>query len=274
MTLITTSIGTWGILIQNAAYAVIVPIYLFIYLSTSPVVSSRHVSDHLVDTPDLVAIPVSLALGYVLPAIFMSLPAPSIIGSDQKQTFMSIWQMFPLWVAVLQELLPYLVASFVDKQTRVQRPVSPDSLNALRAVYLGLLIVAGTGQIATLTLLATSQMFPSLFAPEFFGIFRLSNVFKPAAISSSSRMPSIGSGAFQLLQYDEITGSTAMATWATVLFANTYKSGKAYQSPVTLTLKGIATLALTGPLGYAVACIWARDEILLVEAVGNGGKEE
>ncbi len=261
----SSSIGTLGILVQNAAYAVIVPLYLIIYLSTSPLISSQKVSNYLVDAADIAAIPISMALGYVVPSILMSLPAPSVIKFEQKQIFIAIWQMFPLWVAVLQTILPYLVVRTTKGQLMTPSEVRGHELRSLRRLYTILLIVAGIGQVSTFTLLATPTWFPGLFTSEYTGVFKPSNVFVPTAVSPSTKMPSTGAGAHLLLQYDEFIGSTSMALFTTVLYINIYRISKVYSNFTYQVMHGIAALVLTGPLGYAVACMWARDELIAAE---------
>ncbi|CAF9943293.1 MAG: hypothetical protein ALECFALPRED_010996 [Alectoria fallacina] len=256
------SIGIWGVFVQNAAYAVTIPYWCIAYLSTSRLVSSRRVSDFLVDVPNLVGVAVSMTLGYVVPTILMSLPAPSIIDYDLKQWLMTFWQFFPIWVSVVQGVVPYVLPRFGETSG------APDSrmLRSMRVLYAGLLTAAGIGQASTMTLMATSKFFPGLFAPEFVGVFNPSKVFLPAAISPSIKMPSIGAGALVLLQYDQLIGSMSMAVWSTVLFVNTYRNGATKQSLVSMVVGGVTMMALTGPLGYATACIWARDELVFAEA--------
>lgn len=272
--LIFESIGTLGILVQNFAYAVMIPIYLIIYLSTSPLILSRHVGDFVADNAAIAALPISMALGYVIPAILMSLPAPSVITFEHKQVFMAIWQMFPLWVAILQAGLPYLRANFIETPTQSVRSSRMPHLSSMRLLYTALLVVAGIGQISTMTLLAISKCFPNLFAPGYSGAFNPSNVFKPAAISPSTKMPSIGSGAVLLLQYDELVGSTSMAVFSSVIFFIAHKITRSSQSLASILAYGFSALVFAGPLGYAVACIWARDELIALEAEHEDKKME
>ena len=264
--LIVRSLGIWGILVQNAAYAVVIPYWCIAYLSTSRLVSSRRVSDLLVDVPNLMGIAISMILGYVLPTILMSLPAPSIIDHDRKQWLMTFWQFFPIWVSAVQGLVPYLLPKFGE------RNVESNALMSMRGLYAGLLTMAGIGQASTITLISTSTFFPGLFAPEFLGVFNLSEVFLPAAVSPSTKMPSIGAGALLLLQYDHLIGSTSVALWSTVLFANTYRNGATNHSVALMIGGGVLMMALTGPLGYATACVWARDELIIAEADVHGKK--
>ena len=142
----------------------------------------------------------------------------------------------------------------------------------MRALYAGLVAAAGIGHVSTVTLTATSKFFPGLFAPEFIGVFNPFNVFVPAAMSPSTKMPSIGAGALLLFQYDHLIGSTSLVLWSTALFVNAYKNGATKQSVALMVLGAVTMMALTGPLGYATACIWARDELIVAEAEDDGKK--
>lgn len=265
--LIDPSIGMWGVLIQNCTFAVVTPIYLAIHLSTSPSVSSRRASNLNVDIADLAVLPISLALGYLLPLILMTLPAPSIIGFDQKQTFISIWQNFPVWVSLAQMILAWAIPVSGT-------PATPKVMSPLRALYVGLIVVAGAGQVTTLTLLAASKFLPGLFAPEYVGSFSLGKVFVPAAITPTTKMPSLVSGSLLTLQFDQLIGSTSMALWSTALLVDAYRNGKSGYSIASLVAGAAAVMALTGPLGYVTACIWARDELIFAEATGDGKKDQ
>ena len=220
-------------------------------------------SDLLVDVPNLTGIAISMILGFVLPTILMSLPAPSIIDYDLKQWLMTFWQFFPVWVSAVQGVVPYLLPKFGEGN------VESNALRSMRGLYAGLLTMAGIGQASTITLMLTSTLFPGLFAPKFVGVFNLSKVFLPAAVSPSTKMPSIGAGALLLLQYDHLIGSTSVALWSTVLFANTYRNGATKQSVALMIIGGVIMMALTGPLGYATACVWARDELIIAEAAAD-----
>ena len=216
----------------------------------------------MVDVPDLMGIPVSMVIGYVLPTILMSLPAPSILDHDLKQKLMTFWQFFPIWVSVVQAVVPYLLPSF-EKANGASSIHLPRSM---RVLYAGLLTTAGFGQASTMAAMAMSKLFPGLFAPEFVGVFDPFRVFVPSAISPSTKMASIGAGTHLLLQYDQLIGSMSMALWSTVLFINTFRSGTTKQSVALIIVGGIIMMALTGPLGYVTTCIWARDELIAAEA--------
>lgn len=231
-------------------------------------VSSRRVANFMVNLPDVAGIAVSMVIGYALPTILMSLPAPSVIDHDLKQWLMTIWQPFPIWVSVVQGVVAYLL----PRLGAANAASNSQTLRSMRVLYIGLLTAAGIGQISTMTLMATSKFFPGLFAPEFAGAFNPSNVFLPAAVTPSTKMPSIGAGALLLFQYDQLIGSTSMCLWSTTLSVNAYRNGAIKQGMALMFTGGVIMMALTGPLGFVTACIWARDEMIFAEADGDDKK--
>lgn len=85
-------------------------------------------------------------------------------------------------------------------------------------------------------------------------------------------MPSLGDGAFLLLQYDFIVGSAALSIWASALYIATYRKGEWLGGWMALSFYFIAGLVLLGPIGHAVACIWARDELVFEEKAESAEK--
>ena len=252
----------WGVFVQNIAFAIIIPIWCIAHLSLSRTVSSRRLSDYLINVPDLAGVGFAMVTLYVSLTILMSLPAPSVLSHDLKQWLLASWQFFPVWVSLAQGAVSYLLSG-LESSTGASSIVR---VNWLRTLYSGLLTAATLGQAKTLALMWTSGFLPGLFATDFVGVFDFSNVFLPAATSPYTKIPSIGAGAFLLLQYDYLVGSISMALWSTVLFANTYLNGTIERSRALMVAGGVAMLAVTGPLGYATAFAWARDELLIAEA--------
>ena len=264
----------WGIFVQNVAFAVIIPIWCVAHLSLSRTVSSKRLSDYLINVPDLAGIAFAMVNVYLLLSVLMSFPAPSVINHDLKQWLLAFWQFFPVWVSLAQGAVSYLLSGLEEESS--SRASSIGRVRWMRPLYAGLLTAAGLGQAKTLTLMWTSRFLPGLFTDDFVGIFDFSNVFLPAATSPYIKTPSIGAGAFLLLQYDYFIGSISMALWSTVLFVNTYRNGTIERSLAVMVAGGAVMLALTGPLGYATAFAWARDELLVAaeaEAEADGGKK-
>jgi len=259
----------WGLLMQNMAFAVLMPLYLLLHLSTSPTVSSPTPATISIEISKLSSIPISTTLGYILPSILVALPAPSIVSYETKQTFMAIWQVFPIWVSLFQQAIStFVFLRTFDVIDRFSPPTFDANIRvstALTTVYVFALAIAGITHLSTVTLMVTSMLFPGLFAPEYIGVFNPSKVFLPAGISPATKMSTIGAGALNLLQHDEFIGSAALVIWAAVLFASACNMKKKFDSWLTLAGEVCVLTALAGPVGCAVALIWARDELILGE---------
>ena len=259
-----TSIAIWGVALQNFAYAVIIPIYLVAHLSTSPTIDSLSAGDYAVDVFDTLSVPLAMSLGYALPTVLMSLPAPKILDHSTKQNLMAAWQFFPVWVSLLQPVIAFVMRSFSSSKGSGgnSKPAPNASMKALRFVYIFLIVAAGASQFSTMSIIAISEWFPAMFASEYVGVMSLSKVFLPQAITPSTKMSSIGEGAHMLVQCDECIGSLSIALWSIVLLVQGYQNQRKSPDYVSLALYGVVAMALTGPLGFAVACIWARDELV------------
>jgi len=149
----------------------------------------------MVDVPRVAAIPISTIVGFILPAILTSLPAPSVISYDQKQNFMAIWQIFPLTTVLLQELFGWAL-SISSPTLATDSEKQSHSLQGLRVAYIFAFVVAAITRITTITLLATSKMFPDLFAAEYRGVFNPAKVLQAASITPATKMADVGDGNF------------------------------------------------------------------------------
>lgn len=252
------SMITWGLLIQYLSYAVVIPIFLAIHLSTSLSVAARNSSDLLADSNRLNTIPFSVALGFFLPGALMSLPAPSMVSYEVKQSFIALWQPFPLWIGILQEIFPFLT-SWLTTSRLTEQP-KQRTIRGMRQLYTILLIAAGFWRISTLTLCFSSLLFPGLVSHQ----FSPSAVFTPGAWTPAAKMPSILGGALLFLQFDEMIGATAVICWSSTLYINA-SAEKGFWEWLSLLVKGIIIEALAGPAGFAVAAVWARDETIFAK---------
>jgi hypothetical protein len=65
-----------------------------------------------------------------------------------------------------------------------------------------------------------------------------------------------------MIQYDEIIGSLAVSLWAVFMFARVMSQKKRFETSYVFIFDFVSLTALVGPVGYAVICIWARDELI------------
>ena len=252
----------WGLLIQNLSYAVTIPQYIILYLFTSPTVGPVNERDFSMNIAELASIPVSIFLGYGLPAMLLALPAPSIHTYESKQICMALWQVFPIWVAFFQHAVSWVISRLSPSKIIVNQ--NAQRIRMLRSVYMFLLAIASITHISALTVTATSMLFPDLYTQKYRGVFDFSMVFAPMAVTPSIQPSSVGSGAFLLIQYDEMVGSTAVVLWAATLFvqANKYSKGEQYDQWLALAVGIPLFTCLTGPIGCAVVFFWIREELV------------
>jgi hypothetical protein len=246
----------WGFFVQNVDYAITIPIYLAIYLATSPTVYPTKAAI-LTDVAEVYSIPVSIFLGYTIPSIGAALPALSMQSFDAKQTWLAMWQGFPLWISVFQQLVKRLLRPVLQ---RSPSPSISESRDALRLVYSVLFYTSLTTHLGCLAVSALSMAVPDIFGAEYKGGFNFSSVLLPAAITGSSKVPNLSAGALLLLQYDEIVGSTAMLLWAMFMSSQVTKVPSAPGTWLKLLVRASLAMIIYGPGGSIVKLIQERDE--------------
>ena len=224
---------------------------------TSPTVRARNPSDFLVEPSQIVALLFSVAIGFVVPSVLTSLPAPSVISSDTKQIYMTIFQMFPIWVCLLQVVLPITWKSFVGSNPKKSKTLA---VSYLRLLYIVSLMVAGITWISTWTLSIGSVLFPGLVSSQ----LAPSAVFTPIAWSPTTKMPSIAAGALLFLQCDEMVSAIELLVWSLALYSNVSQS-KTFLGRLSMFVKAMVILVNVGPFGLAVAAVWARDEVIFAD---------
>lgn len=229
------------------SFALLMPIHLAIHLSTSPTVTSRKADDFAVKAPQLLSIPLSFVIGFLVPAVALALPAPSILSYSQKQSWIAAWQVFPIWMEISQQILSFVIpklSSSSSTKRQSQRYSSLDTIRALRVVYVFALVVVGVTHITTFAISITSKLFPAIFTPEFRGVLDPTKVSLPASPFPLKKITSLGKGAFQLLQYDEICGSAALLVWSAALLVKKYNEIQCFGFGAALKMLA-ATVGLT-----------------------------
>ena len=252
---------------QIASFALLNPLYLLIDLFISPSIVSISPRNHLPNTASLLAIPLSLLVGYIFPSILMALPTPSIVSHDRKQLLMSIWQVFPLWVGFSHQGLTRLLAGLVSDRQKVR-------LISQRAVYLFAVLLAMVTHISTFAIVCVSALFPDLFAVQYKGSFNFASTFMPDGLVQPSQVKAVGDGAHLLLQYDEFTGSTALVVWAIALVSISWPRYSLQSRLLSFSLIAVLATALTGPIGAAAILLWMRDETVMKEFAKQAEGEE
>lgn len=244
------------------------PLYALLHLTTSSTVSAKSASDIAVDASSMAVAPFSIALGFIIPAVVMSLPAPSTISVDSKQAFIALWQVFPLTVSMLQLLLPF-VYRLLSSSKPAGKSQDSATLNALRLSHFTALLVSSVTQVATFTVVGLNTLFPDLFVPQYRGVFNLSKVLTPASLTTSFRPSTIGEGTLLLIQFDEMSSMFAVMIWSVYLFFQADDAPKSVGRWVSLIAGASTAYTFAGASGVAIAAIWGRDELVFSKKNAN-----
>ena len=140
------------------------------------------------------------------------------------------------------------------------------SLRALRAIYICAFLFASPIRLATITLIATSKLFPVLFALQYQDVFNPSKVLNAAAITPSTKMASLADGVLLLMQYDEMISATVLLLWSSGLCLRASTSERSAGKWMVLLWRCFLMWAVAGPVGVVIFCLWARDEAMYARA--------
>lgn len=251
----------YGLLCQAGGVGLICPLYLLLYVFTSPTVSVPSFGNLAIDPAILSGIPIAFTLGFLGPTVFMSLPSPDVISLDTKVKALALWQPFPVYL--------YIVLQVWKVFSEGPRPTtsSLEQLKKLRNVYkFGLMLAVPVHAIVWGFSLG-ALVSPQIFTPAIAKAFHPMNALIPQNPLTYATTPvsSMAQGALNFLQWDYLSASTAY-----VVFSLSARFNRKVE-PSGFTVSAFAGLgarvAVLGPMGTALSYLWERDEIVL-------GKEE
>src|SRR4051794_15647263 len=99
-----------GLIIFNHSHSVGTPSYLAIHLLLATSVTATTADDLSIAPQHLAAIPVSFVFGYIIPIIFLALPAPKTVTRSFKHTVSGWYQQWSLFIAFFQYAHVYFTA--------------------------------------------------------------------------------------------------------------------------------------------------------------------
>ncbi|KAL8415023.1 hypothetical protein RB594_006016 [Gaeumannomyces avenae] len=262
----------WGLCYQTITYGITIPIYVAIWLWTSPLAymtatetPAREVAAALaLDDADLSVMPHALIWGYILPTLLAGLPSPAVVSPEQKNNYLLIWQLFPVWTSLVQLLLSTAArrlrprpGSEAAAATATVEGQKKALTHRLRWVYIFTLTVTTVIHVFAVLYAVVPSLRPESLAPLDPTAVTLVNTFKPAQTPFEAVRPvkSLADGILLLLQYDVYFAGAAFLYWASCQFR------AATEAP---TLSSVL-IVLTGPIGAALTLMWRRDERLLLD---------
>ncbi|ORY03479.1 hypothetical protein BCR34DRAFT_492387 [Clohesyomyces aquaticus] len=252
----------WTLLMQNLTLACFGPIYFVIHLAVSPMLSS---SSSTKESPTKLSnatkylqyLPLSITLGYIVPSIFIGLPAPTIQSYASQQAAIAVWTPFPAWVALFQVLLTWCDSKLSSSSTVGRSETSKAYQAALRRVYIFAITGSAFIHIGTITTSMSTVLFPAVYSPIIRSEFAPAHLLFP----DNASVDTIGAGVLTFMQWDQWIGYTAVLAWALKLLWEVRAfAGAAFVTRVWQVLETVGTTLLLGPGSAAVLLIWKRDE--------------
>ncbi len=272
----------WGLTMQMFGFTNIVPLYWCLHLLTSPIAVRSNgkgkadpASSLHIPPAEVAALPISIFLGFVGPNLLMCLPSPTWVSYEMRQVFMSLWQIFPVGVSLIQLALSKLLSNTSWFQRQHQSSADRDAflLRHLRRTYLLAFIYASTTHIAAWTLSLSALVFPSIFQPQIASSFHPARVFLPPSPFNTAKVASVGEGLLDFLQYDESVGSLATLLWTVVVYHSARGGWRSWSEPLALLGKIAGVWVVAGPASATLLLLWERDELVLGGGTTNRRKK-
>lgn len=207
-----------------------------------------------------------------MPAVLMVLPAPSMISYDFKQNMMSLWQIFPINKALLYAILSFSLPLLRRPEPGTSKKQSSSMAN-LRLGYVVAFAAAAVTRIATMTIIAVNTLFPTVFAPEYRGVFGASRVLQVASVTPAFKPATIGQAMLLMLQFDEGCSGLALVVWAVTMYLQQDTASKSLGRWAGLIGSALAAWVFAGYAGIGVLAIWARDEIVMSNEADDEAKK-
>ena len=252
------SISIWGVFQFNHSNALITPIWLALHLLTSPSAVRPTPDDVSIDPIDLLVLPVSFIIGFVVPLAPVMLPF-SVISVRMKQTAMGWYQQWPLWISI-----PHYILAAALRSTSVPSKVTDGKIQLFlyRSVYIFAFAFAVLTHLPVMVLSFTAALWPAFFNHEFVHLLQPKHLIVPANPFSGVKAENLAQGMFWLIQWDYFSGYLAPAVWGFILYRRAGLEQEKRSSWRSCLKRAALYTLLAGPIGVAVGMIWERDEML------------
>ncbi|RDI78504.1 hypothetical protein Vi05172_g11486 [Venturia inaequalis] len=253
---IVAFISIYAFLYQIAGFAILAPLYLSLYVLTSPTFSTPTAANLIVSNVD--AIPFGILFGYLPFSALIALPYPAMLSLKQKIWAIILWQPTPHYATYISKILSSL-SPHKSKTSSI-----PRQLMHLRAAYKFALLFAVPAHLYVWALSLTAMFWPSLFSSQAQGNLHPLNALIPRnpVHAWNAKASNIAEGSLWLLQWDYWTGSLSYLIFAIV--AKSYATKKMAAKEVVAAM---ARMMAIGPLAAALTLLWDRDELVF----GRGG---
>ena len=226
----------------------------------APSVTSVTAEDLNVEQRHLTAIPVSFVLGYILPVILLSLPAPRLVSRKFKHTVSGWYQQWSLFVAFFHYAYLFLLRDDHALLPQQLVPSSSSTLASLRLIYSLAFVMAAVPHWIVGSISFTAGLRPSMFNEKEAKALSPWKILVPTLPFKPRKARDISQGFLWLIQWDYLVGTVGMIVWALVLHSNARNVYRPDDKWTQTILRFAGYLILGGPGGLPVGIMWERDE--------------
>ena len=262
LTIYSTTI--FGLAVAIIGYACVAPLWFAYHLAFSSTVVNPDPFELSIESPLKTTLaPLAIMIGFGLPSVIMTLPAPAILSFETKQLWTGIQQGWPLWIALAQLGLTFAV-SFFDPSSSVysEEQKKTKATRSLRLAYIfGLLCSAGA-HLTVWSMCLLAYAFPVLFAAPYNKQLLPANVLAPINPFAPLQAQTLADGALWFLQWDTIVGVVSTAIWGLALRTTAKHESASIGQWISGLIKVTIIALAVGPCGAAVVAIWGRDELV------------
>jgi len=262
-----------GLLIENVAAAIIIPLWCTIHLFTSPIALAPGSSSRaqaktslLVHPTELKVLPWSLLIGAGIPTALMVFSSAATVEPLYKSQQFWIVARFahPLLTSATHLIISMFChssdASFMSAEQR-----NKGVLRALEHVYSIATYVAVVPHVAVFSIALLSQLAPAVFANGYQSLFSPTRIFWPVSLWTGVNPSkiSIGSGSLMFLQWDEIVSCAAILIWAFALNRQALSREPQGSTSLGIVVRTCILTLVGGPAAAAISLIRERDTVIL-----------
>lgn len=205
------------------------------------------------------AIPVSVMAGFLIPGTLSYLPAPGLWTYSQKLFAMAIWQVFPLWTALAQQIFKRILPDYAV-EANSSRASSWRLGSALKRPYLFVVIMAGLIRVGSIVRVVYDIQYSPLEDAPSWGIFY--QLLFPKALDPGEKYDTLAAGCATFLEWDETIGQTALVIYSAFQCFQIWRPRK--PSDYTFLFLGLPiTWLVTGSSGLAAVYLAKRDSTVI-----------
>ena len=261
----TDRITIFGLAVAIVGYACIAPLWFLWHLSTSKVVSQPRDWNVVLDQPaKLSLVPFATMIGFGIPSMMMTIPAPLYQSFETKLNWTAVQQGWPLWIYLAQKGLEAIMSRkepMISMRTEKQKRV--ETVKYMRRAYLFALTTSAGAHLLYVGAGLTTYLLPGVLSTKLQVQLYPDTFIIPVNPFGDDKASNLANGALWFLQWDLIVGVLSTMIWGIAVRLSAIGQQDDFGSWVRALVKYGALSAAVGPSGAAVIALWGRDELAL-----------